>query len=295
MNNQIPWFDIQNQFSNINNNFGNPWFITDNTILQPNFIPNNKKFWELDKEPNKISWRQIFGKMLIWLVIGWIIATLLFIVLSFVGSMIADALQQWSMNSNPLLPILLLFIGFLWSFIWNMATALIYNLFYWKKYYNTSKMLGFILLSNTFLLFVLAPLYLVFSKQIEVLFLVLWFHVMFSVFISTNQIDFISNPNYSGSALIWNTLGFAWAILIYWIVHKIANISAVQQQVYLLMWLPSILWFTIIPFLSWIREKIYYKFYEMWNNSFYIPSISEVTKDENDKEDNDESEIHVDM
>jgi len=297
MNNQIPWIDLQNQFQNIGKPIEPIWwpFPPIPGTEQPTKNLNNENFDELNKEPNKTSWWQIIGKMFIGLVVGWIIATLLFIVLSFVGSMITDALQQESMNSNPLLPILLLFIWFLWSFIWNMAVALVYNLFYSKKYYNTSKMLWFILLSNTIILFVLAPLYLIFSKQIEVLFLILGFHVLFSVFISSNQIDFISNPNYAWSALMWNTLWFAVAMLAYGIIHKIANISAIQQQVYLLMGLPSILWFMIIPFCASIREKIYYKFYEMWNNAFYIPSISEIVKDEDDESESKNEEIHVDM
>ncbi|MEI7558937.1 MAG: hypothetical protein WCJ45_09560 [bacterium] len=40
------------------------------------------------------------------------------------------------------------------------------------------------------------------------------------------------------------------------------------------MLLPPILAYMIIPFGAGIREKIYYKSYEMGNNGFYIPSIS---------------------
>lgn len=40
------------------------------------------------------------------------------------------------------------------------------------------------------------------------------------------------------------------------------------------MLLPPMLAYTIIPFGSGIREKIYYKSYEIGNNGFYIPSIT---------------------
>jgi hypothetical protein len=42
------------------------------------------------------------------------------------------------------------------------------------------------------------------------------------------------------------------------------------------MLLPSILGYSLTPFGSGIREKIYYKIYEMWSNPFYILSPSEV-------------------
>ncbi|MEI7919249.1 MAG: hypothetical protein WCH65_03445 [bacterium] len=45
------------------------------------------------------------------------------------------------------------------------------------------------------------------------------------------------------------------------------------------MLLPPILAYTLIPFGAGIREKIYYKSYELGNNGFYIPSITE-TDDE---------------
>jgi hypothetical protein len=87
-----------------------------------------------------------------------------------------------------------------------MLVAGAYSVFFSKKYYDSSKMFGFLLLTNALLLLILAPIYIVFSKDIGTLFLLLGFHVMFSIFISANQMDFLSNPNYSGSALMGNVL-----------------------------------------------------------------------------------------
>lgn len=235
----------------------------------------------LMNEPNNLTWRQILGKTFIGLLVGWIISALLFVVLSFVWSMFVGALGQQSgqlSQANPLLPLILLFIGFISTCIGNLSIAGLYNLFYSKKYYDASKTFGLLLLTNGLLLFILAPIYLVFSNDIQTLFIVLWFHVLFSIFISACQIEFSSNPNYSGSSLMGNVIGFAAAILVYSLIYKVANSGEAQQQTYLLMLLPSVLWFGLTPFGAGIREKIYYKFYEMGNNAFYIASPSERTE-----------------
>lgn len=48
------------------------------------------------------------------------------------------------------------------------------------------------------------------------------------------------------------------------------------------MLVPPILGYTLIPFGAGIREKVYYKFYELGNNGFYIPSAAE--SDDEDSE-----------
>jgi hypothetical protein len=232
-------------------------------------------------EPNNLSGRQVIGRTFTWLAVGWIIAALLFVVLTFIGGMFITALggpdsAGWlASRPNPLLPLILLFIGFLSTFIGNISISGLYSLFDSKKYTNATKTFGLLLLTNGLLFFILAPIYLVFSSNIQTLFIVLWFHVLFSVFISACQIEFSSNPNYSGSAFMGNIIGFAAALLLYSIFYKTATNGDTQQQTYLLMLLPSILWYTLIPLWAGIREKIYYKFYEMGNNGFFIPSPSE--------------------
>lgn len=61
------------------------------------------------------------------------------------------------------------------------------------------------------------------------------------------------------------------------------------------MLLPPILGYAIIPFGSGIREKIYYKFYELGNNGFYIPSCTESDDEEAEKTDttNSGDEVNV--
>lgn len=243
------------------------------SILNDQPVKNKNR----SEEPSNLSWRQVIWKTLIWLIIWLIISAILFIMLSFAWKMFVDAFQQTGeiIRANPILPFLLLFIGFLWTFIWNIWVAWAYNLFFSKKYCDISKMFWLLLLTNWILFFILAPIYIVFSKQVDVLFLILWFHVFFSVFVSANQIEFLSNPNYSASALMWNVLWFALSLLVYSIVWKTAWDWSIQNKVYLLMLIPSIVWYALIPFGSWIREKIYYKVYESWNNPLFISSIED--------------------
>lgn len=268
-------------------------------------MPNPNTFWKkpqkaknLFNEPGNLSGWQLFWKTGIGLVIGGVIAALLFIVMAFIGGMLTSAIGQqtgtWG-TSNPMLSIILLFIGFLSTFIGNIAVAGIYNLFFSKKYYDGAKTFGLLLLTNGLLFFILAPIYIVFSSQIQSLFIILGFHIIFSVFVSACQMEFSANPNYSASALMGNIIGFAWSFLVYSIFYKWSIAGGVESQTYLMMLLPSILWYTLIPFGAGIREKIYYRFYEMGNNGFYIASPSEIADAQTAQEraSQDENDINI--
>ena len=237
-------------------------------------------------EPSNLSGRQLVGKVFIGVLIGGIIAALLFVILSFMGGMFTSAFgQQAGSTVNPLLSLILLFIWFLSTFIGNIAVGGIYSLFYSRKYYNTSKMFSLLFLTNGILFFFLAPIYIVFASKIDILFLILGFHILFSVFTSAAQIEFSTNPNYSASAFMGNILWFALAFLAYALIYKMSWSAAVQQKIYLFMLLPPVLGYGIIPLGSGIREKIYYKFYELGNNGFYIPSCTETDDEEAGKSD----------
>lgn len=245
-------------------------------------------------EPNNLSGRQLVAKVFIGLAIGWIIAALLFVIISFMSSMFTDILQQQQSEftkTNPLLSLVLLFVGFISSFIGNMAVAGIYSLFYGKRYYDSSKMFWLLLLTNGILFFVLAPLYLIFNQNINILFLIMWFHILFSVFVSSCQIDFVSSPHYSPSSMIWNVLWFVLWFLGYALVYKTAIQSWAQQQIYFLMLFPPILAYVLVPFGSGIWEKVYYKFYEAGANPFYVTSFEGI----NSNSDTEPEDINVEL
>ncbi|AHB41690.1 hypothetical protein P148_SR1C00001G0902 [candidate division SR1 bacterium RAAC1_SR1_1] len=264
-----------------------------------NFGAKPEKAKNLFNEPGNLSGRELVGKAGIGLIIGGVIAALLFIVTTFIGTMLTSAISQTGAGSspNPMLSIILLFIGFLSTFIGNISVAGIYNLFFSKKYYDGTKTFGLLLLTNGLLFFILAPMYFVFASQIQSLFLVLGFHILFSVFVSACQIEFTANPNYSGSSLMGNIIGFAGSFLVYSLFYKSFTMSGgVENQTYLIMLLPPVLAYALIPFGAGIREKIYYKLYEMGSNAFYIPSPSDAqeNQDPEQKAFQEESEINID-
>ena len=250
----------------------------------------------LSIEPNQSSGWEIVWKFFIGLLVGWVISVLLFIILSFVWSIFTESMwQTWEFaKSNPILPLLLLLIGFVSSFIWNLSIAGVYGLFFNQKYYDTWKSMWLLLLTNWLLFIILAPIYIIFSTDINILFVVLGFHIMFSTFLSLNQIEIVSNPNYSASTLIGNTVGFALTMLIYSIVRKSSAIWWTQEKLYLLILFPPLISFAITGLGQGIRELVYYKMYEMWNNGFYTPSTSTNKAELTQAEDNTISWINED-
>jgi hypothetical protein len=63
------------------------------------------------------------------------------------------------------------------------------------------------------------------------------------------------------------------------------------QKIKMLIAIPPLLSYTIIPLCYCLREKLYYKFYEMGNNFFFIPSLSEVVYDQSTGEDNNGDQV----
>lgn len=233
---------------------------------------------KLDNAPSNISGRQMLGKIGIGIAIWGVITAVLFMITTFVAQMFSSAMNgagTGGTTSNPILSIILLVIWFISTFLGNFAVAGAYNLFFSKKYINGSKVYGLLILTNGLLFLIFAPIYLIFSNQVQILFIVMWFHIVFSIFISANQIEFSTNPNYSASGLIGNTIGFSFAIAVYCVLYKQSLLNGADKQTYLLMLLPTMLGYSLIPMGAGIREKIYYRLYEVGNNRFYLSSVDE--------------------
>ncbi len=244
----------------------------------------------LDIAPHNPSWRQVLIKAFVGLIVWTLIAFLVFVMLIFVKKIIDDALASsltGDVAVNPLLPMILLIIAFLGSFIWNMIISVVYNLVYTTKYYDMSKMFTITLLMNILLFIFFLPLYLIFSGTLEPLFLILAWHIFLAVFVSYAWIEITTNPNYAASDLVWSARGLTVWAFFFAVAYKIIDTT---QQVSLLLSLPPVLAYFFIPLFQTVREKIYFKFYSMWNNFLYIPSLSEVMVDAEDA-----SEINVDL
>ena len=255
-------------------------------------LKNQKTVWKpdvslFDNAPNDVSFWSFFWKVFIWLIVWFCVAALLFGTFSISWLTKTD---NWS--ANPLLPILLPIMWFVACFIWNLTLAWLYNLFLSKRYYNFSKMFWLIFASSLITLPLFIVIYVlynsVFQVKIDVLYLILKFQIIFSLYISVNLIDFLSQPNYSASSLIWNTLWCALAIILALVVSwnlVLVTISAITT-------------YTSLVLGAGIWDAIYYKFYEWWNNPFYLPSMNELReerKKEEFKKAKDEEDVNVEM
>lgn len=264
----------------------------------------------LEIEPNQTSWWELIWKIFIWLLIGGLLAILLFLILSIIWWIFTDTYTQISnfdSSSNPILPLLIILIWFLISFIWNIWICSIYNLFFSRKYYRTRKSIWIIALTNGMLLLFLIPIYFIFGNDTNTMFMVLGFHIIIWWFLSSLQTEIVSNPNYGSSSVIWATLSFAIIMLIYSIIRKVAMNWGSQQKLYLLLLFPPVICYTLLPLWACIRESIYYKMYELWNNPFFIPSndknldisekwdVNDIDKDILNSETKEIDDINIDL
>lgn len=245
---------------------------------------------KLTTEPNNTTVGQIVAKIMIGLIIGLIIAFLVFVITILFNT----AIQQWvrAITSdtqiwwNPVLPLIFMLIAFIANMSGNMLVGTIYNLLYTSKYYDLGKIISLIAISQIIIFFIMAPLYLLFWDSILGLFIIVAFHVIFGVFISYTQMEFTSNPNYSWSNLIGGVIGFCVTLLIFLSFYKSFGAaefgldSSSTQKVKMLIAIPPLLAYTVLPLMYCLREKLYYTFYENGNNFFYIPSLSEVVYDQ---------------
>ncbi len=244
----------------------------------------------IGNEPYAPNWWELLWKTVVWCIVGAIIGILMFIILSFVSSIFMKAsgiTTDTTIYANPLLSFVCLFIGFLSSFIGNFLQVAAYNLFYSKKYYNIGKIFGLLLLANAIILVMIGPIYFLFSTELTTLFIVMAFHVLLSIFISMNIVEFSLAPNYGSSSIIGNTIGFGLVMLIYAIFWKSHNGNGIASEsvIYLSIILPPLLGFGLIPLGLGLWEKVYKKFYEMGSNPFYLESPKEETTDIEKEED----------
>ena len=244
-----------------------------------------------DNAPSDVTVWSFFGKIFIWVVVWICVAALLFASLSALWSLTAS---EDNSGLNSIIWVLLPVVGFVVGFVWNLALALLYNIFFSKRYYSFGKMAGLIFASSLIIFIFFFIPYLLFKDNMVALYTMLWFQIIFQLFISKNLIDFLSQPNYSASSLMWNTL---WSILA--VVVHLSIISTMWKGVNILLIIASSMIAYVMTVLwSWLWDAIYYKFYEWWNNPFYLPSLNELREErrkEEIKRAKEEEDVNVDM
>ena len=241
-----------------------------------------------DNAPSDITVWSFFWKILIWIIVWICVAGLLFWSLTAIGWLTDDG--DWM--GNPILWVLLPIVWFIVSLVWNVTLAWLYSVFFSKRYYNFSKMFGLIFVASLLifpLFIIISALYhFVFKVWIDPLYFILKIQIIFSLFISLNLVDFLSQPNYSASSLMWNTIWTALALVVALFISwgiVLVTVSAITTYMFAILW-------------AWIWDAIYYKFYEWWNNPFYLPSMNEL-REERQKEEvkkaKDEEEVNVEI
>ena len=247
-----------------------------------------------DNAPSDITLWSFFLKIFIWLIVWLCVVALLFWTLAALGSI------TWSDNGqvNSMLKILLSVVWFVVHFVWSFALALMYNIFFSKRYYNFGKMFALIFVSSLILWIFFILIYVLYDK-INDLYVILWFQVIFWLYISLNLMDFLSQPNYSASSLMANNLWCILTVVTYVAILKVVNFNTWENIMLLfLAIIPVILSYTLMIFGANIWDAIYYKFYEWWNNPFYLPSLNEL-REERQKEEvkkaEEEEDVNVEM
>lgn len=240
-----------------------------------------------DNAPNDVTIGSFFGRIFIGAIVWVCVAALLFGTFALWWLWGSDA---WDVND--MLWILLPVMWFIACFVWNVALAWLYNLFFSKRYYNFSKMVGLIFVSSLLtlpLFIIISALYKhLFHADMETLYFILKLQIIFSLFISVNLMDFLSQPNYSASSLMWNIMWLALATLVALLISWstiLITVSAIATYTCMVIW--SVVW-----------DAIYYKFYQWWNNPFYLPSLNELREErqkEEVKKKEEEEEVNVDV
>ena len=274
--------------------WGNQIWLNPQKIIKENNKPDVAMF---DNAPNDVSIWSFFGKIFLGILVWICVAALLlwWLGLSWItSSSDGDAI-------NKMISVLLPIVWFIAWFVWNLALAWLYNIFFSKRYYNFGKMFWLIFASSLiiFLFFfaIYSLSYSLFDKNVILLYTILWFQIIFELFISINLMDFLSQPNYSASSLIGNTLWFVLAVVMHLIMIWIMKTPNSQNSLRCILW-SAMLAYTMTVLWAWIWDAIYYKFYEWWNNPFYLPSLNELReerKKEEVKKKEEEEEVNVEV
>lgn len=264
-------------------------------IIKENLKPDVAMF---DNAPNDVSIGSFFWKIFIGVIVWICVAALL------LGALFLWWVT-WSNDGtfNSIIWVILPIVWFIVWLVWNLTLAWLYNIFFSKRYYNFGKMFWLIFVSSLFIFLFFFAIYALcgelFNKDITLLYAILWFQIIVELFISINLMDFLSQPNYSASSLIGNTLWFILSIVLHLVMISLMKWS--DGQFHLDLW--CILWSAVLAYTmtvlgAWIWDAIYYKFYERWNNPFYLPSLNELReerKKEEAKKNEDEEEVNVEV
>lgn len=239
----------------------------------------------IDMTPPRTSGWQMMLRTLLGIVIGLLLAFLIFIVLKVIGDVFVQQTNNVQVITNPLFPLILLIVAFVVIFVGNTIKSGLYNVFWSERYVDMTGMVRTTFLTNMVLFIIAAPLYLIFAGEIDILFRVLAYHIMFATFVTSIQLEMIGQPHYGQSHVLGSTLWFALAMMIFALIYKYTYLSEFQDKLYVYLLFPPVLSFGVLPLAKWLREIIYRKRYEGGSDFFYAASPSDTLEDDHDESD----------
>lgn len=230
-------------------------------------------------EPQNPGGGQLVGKAGIGLMIGFILALLVFALMSVLGS------EFFTESPTMFMVFILILIACVVTLIGMAIFSGMLNMAFGQDYYDFGKMFGFSVLANGLLVLLFLPIYLMMSDNMDLLLFVYAFHVMFAFFVSYTMLEFTTNPSYSASAFIGSVLGFGVTLIIYMAIYSLtagsadeANQTLGGNSLYLYVLSPFLISYVVIPLLNSIWTQIYYGIYTSGNNPLFIPQLSDVSQ-----------------
>jgi hypothetical protein len=159
---------------------------------------------------------------------------------------------------------IMLIIAFLGSMVGNMLVAFVYGMMYGGIYPSVGKLASYALTTNVILFLILAPLYIVVYSSVSSLFMVLGFHTIFSVFITSVMNEASIDSHYSLSSLVGGMLGMSATVLVFILIYKMVILNtldisgtATSNQIKIMLSIPALLTYTFMPLAHTIWQKIY--------------------------------------
>lgn len=223
-------------------------------------------------EPQNPGWWQIWWKTAIWLLIGWVLAFLVFVIMSLLGN------DFFTNSEGMFLGLVFVIIACVVTIIGMGILSWLLNLMFSQDYYDFGKMFWFSVLANGLLVLLFLPLYIMWSGTIETLMAIYAVHVMFAFFVSYTLIEMTNNPSYSASTLMGTTLWFGLTLVIYMAIYISTSEAPLwQNMLYVYVLSPFLISYGLVPLCHGIWTQIYYSIYSSGSNPLFIPPVSDIT------------------
>ena len=241
-----------------------------------------EKLDRLVNAPSAISGWQLLWKIGLGVVIGALMAFVLYIIMGAFWLALGGNASQSTVGAgtaqltHPLAWLILLFLGFFITFLGNLILVVSYGVFFSQKYTKIWKTIGLLLLTNSILFAGMIALFLS-LKEVPMAEVVLFaLYLCLSLFLSFSQMEFVVNPNYSASSLIGNALGLCLCLVVIGMLWSQVYSSVDKMMPYRLIWYSTFISFPLMILGQGLWEIIYAKVYENGANPFYLPSQAEL-------------------